>query len=91
MDKIDNDVDDIILKNINEKIMVNAIEKVKYETIQNYIHDFYIVACVLILFIGLYLLNKSNFLCSVLVIIGVLLLHFKHNILPIIFKVLIKK
>ena len=81
------DKDDDILNGINSEKMKGAVNEVKDEEIRKNIHDIYITVCVLITFTSLYLLNKYTFLCSVLIVLCILLLHFKWELLPFIFKI----
>ena len=83
------DEDDIFEINLNKSCIEEATRRIKIEKIRELkenIHDFYNVLCFVIIFLSLYFLYKYQFLCSALITISIFLLLFKHNVLPLVFK-----
>ena len=72
-----------ILSQVNEASVINAMVEMRHEQKKKYIENIYVISCVLLIFISLILLDKYRFLCSILIVSGIISLHFKFEFLSL--------
>ena len=75
-----------ILKNLENDKIRNAMEELKNENFKNITHNIYVTICALIIFISLFLLDQNHLVYSTLIVLGIILLHFKFQILTLIYQ-----
>lgn len=75
-----------ILNEVSSVAIRNEFVKVKTEKFQKTVHNIYVTVCILIIFIGLYFLEKNRFIFSTFIVLGITLLHFKSYLLELIYK-----
>ena len=81
-----NDEEDTLLKEIDTDDIYDTMIQIKKNDFREMTYKIYIVTCVLILYLGFLFLNNYRLLCTTLIVIGILLLHFKYCTLLFIYK-----